>query len=306
VWNVLHTDLSGTTPPCFFSWPHRTTAAALTRNRKGVKAAGEIFAPLVPLAMAYAEQRGLRIDWSDPGATISRLVVISQTPREFDFPGIPWPPHFHYTGPFHDGDGREAIDFPCEKLTGRPLVYASMGTLVNGRAHVYRALLQAVGRLPHIQVVLEVGKNVGVDDVGSVPPNAIVVDTAPQIALLKRAALCITHAGLNTALESLAQGVPMVAIPVGYDQPGVAARIAHHGVGEFVELEDVSVGNVQRLIQRVLEQPEYREKARWFRKVIAQTRGLDVAADVIEQAFGMKGTRIRADRWTRFDDAEQR
>jgi zeaxanthin glucosyltransferase len=67
---------------------------------------------------------------------------------------------------------------------------------------------------------------------GPVPSNVIVVDQAPQIELLKRATLCITHAGLNTALESLAYGVPMVAIPIGYDQFGVAARIAYHGVGE--------------------------------------------------------------------------
>ena len=33
----------------------------------------------------------------------------------------------------------------------------------------------------------------------------------------------------------------MVAIPIGYDQPGVAARIAHHGVGEFMEVEDLTV-----------------------------------------------------------------
>lgn len=39
------------------------------------------------------------------------------------------------------------------------------------------------------------------------------VRTAPQIELLKRASLCITHAGLNTALQALAQGVPMVANP---------------------------------------------------------------------------------------------
>src|SRR4029077_12592824 len=108
---------------------------------------------------------------------------------------------------------------------------------------------------------------------------------APQLELLERAALCITHAGLNTVLESLSQGVPMVAIPIGYDQPGVAARIAYHGVGEFLEIEDLAVGRVQRLIQEVLENPRYREKARWFQKVIAQTRGLDVAADVIERAF---------------------
>ena len=77
----------------------------------------------------------------------------------------------------------------------------------------------------------------------------------------------------------------MVAIPIGYDQPGVAARIAYHGVGEFMELQDLTVANVQRSIEKVLGNPRYRKRARWFQKVIAQTSGLDVAADVIERAF---------------------
>jgi MGT family glycosyltransferase len=156
---------------------------------------------------------------------------------------------------------------------------------VNGLEHVYKTVLQATGKLSEIQVVLSVGKNVKLDDLGNIPSNVIVVRTAPQIELLKRAALCITHAGLNTALESLGQGVPMVAIPIGYDQPGVAARIAHHGVGEFLEIKDLTVERLQHLIQKVLDNPSYRDKARWFQKVIAQTCGLDVAADAIEQAF---------------------
>ena len=285
VWNVLHIDLSGATPPCFFSWPHESTPEALTRNLEGVKAAGEIFAPVVPVAMSYAEKMGLHIDWSDFTATTSKLAVITQTPKEFDFPGIPWPAHFHYTGPFHDSDGREPIAFPWEKLTGNPLVYASLGTLVNGLGHLYKTVLQAAAQLSDIQVVLPIGKNIKVDDLGTIPSNVVVVRTAPQIELLERAAMCITHAGLNTALESLGQGVPMVAIPIGYDQPGVAARIAHHGVGEFLEIGDVTVGRVQRLIQEVLDNPRYRDKARWYQNVIAQTCGLDVAADVIERAF---------------------
>jgi len=281
----LHLDFSGTTPPFFFSWPHETTPEAFTRNLEGIKAAGEVFAPVVPVAMSYAEKVGLQIDWSDFTATTSKLAVMTQTPKEFDFPGIPWPAHFHYTGPFHDIEGRDPISFPWEKLTGNPLVYASMGTLVNGLERVYKIILQAVGQLSDIQLVLSVGANINLDDLGTIPPNVIVVRTAPQLELLKRAALCITHAGLNTALESLAQGVPMVAIPIAYDQPGIAARVSYHGVGEFLEIEDLAVERVQGLIQQVLENPRYREKARWFRKVIAQTRGLDVAADVIEQAF---------------------
>jgi MGT family glycosyltransferase len=139
--------------------------------------------------------------------------------------------------------------------------------------------------MQNVQLVLSVGKNVNLDDLGPIPANTIVVSAAPQIELLKRAVLCITHAGLNTALESLAQGVPMVAVPIGYDQPGVAARIAYHGAGEFIEVADLTVEHLSDLIQRVRKNPAYRDRARHFQKVIAQTRGLDVAADAIEQAF---------------------
>ena len=281
----LHIDFSGVTPPYFFSWPHESTPEALARNLEGIKEAGRVFAPIVPRAMSYAEKVGLEIDWSDFTATASKLAVITQTPKEFDFPDIPRPAEFHYTGPFHDIEAREPIVFPWEKLTGNPLVYASMGTLVNGLERVYQIILKAVEQLSDIQVVLSVGANVNLDDLGTIPSNVIAVRKAPQLELLKGAALCITHAGLNTALESLSQGVPMVAIPNAYDQPGVAARIAYHGVGEFLEIDDLAIERVQRLIQQVLENPRYREKARWFQKVIAQTRGVDVAADVIERAF---------------------
>jgi zeaxanthin glucosyltransferase len=270
IWNILHIDFSGATPPCFFSRPYATTPKALARNVEGVKAAGEIFTPVREAAMAYAEKIGLQIDWNDPAATTSKLAVITQTPKEFDFPGIPWPAHFHYTGPFHDGEGRGAIPFPWERLTGKPLVYASLGTLVNGLEHVYKTILQAAKKLPDIQVALSVGNNVRPGDLDPIPSNVIVVRTAPQLALLKRAALCITHAGLNTALESLGQGVPMVAIPIGYDQPGVAARIAHHRVGEFLEVDDLTVERLQGLMQKVLENPIYRDNARHLQKVIAK------------------------------------
>jgi len=288
----LHLDFSGTTPPFFFSWPYESTPAALVRNREGVKKAGEIFAPILALAKSYAMKVGLSIDWSDLTATASKLALITQTLREFDFPGIAWPPQFHYAGPFHDGNGREPISFPWEKFTDKPLVYASMGTLVNGLERIYRTLLQTVGQLSEIQMVLSIGQNVSPESLGSIPSNAIVVREAPQIQLLKRAALCITHAGLNTTLESLANGIPMVAIPIGYDQPGVAARIGYHGVGEFMDIENLSVERLRLLIQQLLENPQYLEKARLFRKVIAQTRGLNLAAEIIERAFKWEPTTI--------------
>ena len=287
IWNVLHLDFSGTTPVSIFSWPHETTPEAIARNVEGLKIAGEMHVPFREMAMSYAEKAGLQIDWTDPAATLSKLAVITQTPKEFDYPNIPWPAQFHYAGPFHNDEGREKVAFQWDKLTGEPLVYASMGTLVNGLEHVYRTILDAVRSLSGVQVVLSVGRNVDLDDLGPIPSNTLVVRSAPQIELLKRAALCITHAGLNTTLEALAQGVPMVAIPIGYDQPGVAARIAYHGAGEFLQLEELTVARLSEMIQRVRTNHSYENKARHLQKAIARTHGLDLAAEVIEQAFGI-------------------
>jgi zeaxanthin glucosyltransferase len=285
IWNVLHFDSSGSTPLAVYSWPYETSPEALARNAEGLQILRELSERTRAIARAYAERNGLQIDWKNPAATVSKLAVITQTPIEFDFPIKNLPPQFHYAGPLHDDVGREPFPFPWEKLTGKPLIYASLGTLLNGLSHPYGKILEAVSEFPKVQVVLSVGKNFNPDNLGPIPTNTIVVQTAPQIELLKRAELCITHAGLNTTLEALAQGVPMVAIPIGYDQPGVAARIAYHGVGEFVEAGNLTVQHLSRLIAKVRANPKYRDKARWFQKILKQTRGLDVAAHLVERAF---------------------
>jgi zeaxanthin glucosyltransferase len=85
-------------------------------------------------------------------------------------------------------------------------------------------------------------------------------------------------------------------IPIGFDQPGIAARIAYHGVGEFIEVEQLTRERLSELIQKVLKNRGYRDKARYFQKVIVETRGLDLAADVIEQAFSKNRSADKTDR----------
>ena len=285
IWNILPIDGSGTTPPCLSSRPYEDTPEARIQNLESVKLIGSYLQPLREAAADYASRSGLDIDWTDPAATASKLAIIAQVPQEFDFPAIPWPRQFYYAGPFFDHAARAPVPFPWEKLDSRPLVYASLGTLVNGIESIYKIILSALGKRPELQAVLSVGKNIQVAGLGPIPSNVIMVEKAPQIELLKRATLCITHAGLNTTLESLAHGVPMVAIPIGFDQPGVAARIAHHQVGEFIEVDDLTSDRLGGLIQKVLSTPTYHQNAQRFKNIIAQRRGLDVAAEVIEHAL---------------------
>jgi zeaxanthin glucosyltransferase len=134
--------------------------------------------------------------------------------------------------------------------------------------------------------VLSIGDQIDPKRIGPVPNNAIVVKRAPQLELLKRATVCITHAGLNTVLESLAQGVPQLAIPITYDQPGVAARIAHKRTGVVTSLDKSTADHLASLLNEVLTDPTHRENARKLQKTITEANGLSVAADLIEESLG--------------------
>jgi zeaxanthin glucosyltransferase len=287
VSNGLHFDYSGYTPLCLHDWPHETTPAALARNREGVTKWTRLLDSVNGGIRAHAERVGIKVNWDDLSSTLSPLASISQTPSAFDFESSHWPPQFHHTGPFHDDEGRKKVDFPWERLTGEPLIYASMGTILNGRLDVFNTIVAAAAKYKDLQLVLSVGDQVNPEQIGPVPTNAIIVRQAPQLELLKRTSICITHAGLNTVLESLAQGVPQVAIPVTYDQPGVAARIAHKQTGVVTSLSELTADRLAFLLSQVLADSRYRENARKLQGIISKTNGLSMAADIVERSFGV-------------------
>jgi len=285
---ALHCDYSGYTPFSIYGDPHETTPEAIARNRKGVAK----FAKMISNdgVKAYAKNAGLKIDWEDPGFAYSKIAWLTQTPKEFDFENSRWPSQFHHTGPFHDGKGRDEVKFPWERLTGEPLIYASMGTVLNGQAEVFRTIVAGVAKHKGMQLVLSIGEQLEPEQIGPIPSNAIVVMRAPQLELLKLASVCITHSGLNTVLESLAQGVPQVAIPVTFDQPGIAARIAHHKTGVVTSLDRLTAAHLSSLLDEVQNDRTYRDNARRIQKAIVKTNGLSLAADLVEQSFGVATT----------------
>jgi zeaxanthin glucosyltransferase len=282
----VHHDFSGYTPLCLYGWPHETTPVALARNREGVAKWASLLESINEGIKAHASGVGLNIDWNDLSSTVSPFALITQVPRAFDFESSHWPSQFHHTGPFHNGKGREKVNFPWEKLTGEPLVYASMGTILNGQVDVFRTIVAAVAKNKNLQLVLSTGDQVDPKQIGPAPNNAIIAKRVPQLELLKQTTVCITHAGLNTVLESLAQGVPQLAIPITYDQPGVAARIAHKRTGVVTSLDKLNADHLAFLVNEVLTNPAYRQNARKLQKAIAEANGLSRAADLIEESLG--------------------
>jgi zeaxanthin glucosyltransferase len=284
--NALHFDYSGYTPLCVYGWGHENTPEARQRNRQGVSKFTQMLIRSNAEMIAEVESAGMKPNWEAPSSLFSDLPWITQCPREFDFEGSHRPKQFQYAGPFHDGKGRPELIFPWERLTGKPIVYASMGTVQNGNAEVFRTIAAAVAN-KDAQLVLSIGNVLRREQIGPVPKHAIVVNHAPQLELLEKASVCITHAGFNTALEALTQGVPQVAIPVTHDQPGVAARIAAHKTGVVASFEKLTVSHLSTLVDEVLNNSIYRDNARKFQQAIAKTNGLSRAADLLEEAFSL-------------------
>jgi zeaxanthin glucosyltransferase len=79
--------------------------------------------------------------------------------------------------------------------------------------------------------------------------------------------------------------LPLVALPISNDQPGVAARIRALGLGEFIPIGNVSAQGLRRAVQSVLHLPDYRARARKCADQIQRLDGPAVAADLIETAF---------------------
>jgi len=283
--NAFHFDYSGCTPLCFYGWAHENTPEARERNRQGVSKFTQMLIRSNSEMIAEVERAGMKPNWEDPSSLFSDRPWITQCPRAFDFESSHWPKQFHYAGPFHDGEGRPELSFPWNRLTGEPIVYASMGTVQNGNAEIFRTIVAAVAKHKAAQLVVSIGSVLRPEQIGPVPQNAIVFNHAPQLELLKKASVCITHAGFNTVLEALAQGVPQVAIPVTNDQPGVAARIAAHQTGVIASLEELTVSYLSTLVDEVLNNSMYRDNAGKFQQAIAKTNGLSRAASLLEEAF---------------------
>jgi MGT family glycosyltransferase len=281
VSNALLLNREAAIPPFFTPWPYSTNPIAQVRNRLA-------YAAIDRLTQPYVETlNGQRRQWNLPPAGMDEFAAyaaahISQQPACFDFPRRSLPPNFSYTGPFHDVRLRPPCPFPWERLTGRRLIYASMGTLQNRLAHIFHTIADACSGLD-ADVVISLGGGDAPEQVGKLPGNPIVVPFAPQLELLARASLTITHAGMNTALETLAHGVPAVAIPVGNDQPGVAARLKWSGAGEFLPFTQLRADRLRTLIERVLTDARYRRRAAELQRSFQASGGLKQAADIVER-----------------------
>ncbi|RUT04075.1 putative UDP-glucosyltransferase YjiC [Dulcicalothrix desertica PCC 7102] len=276
---VLNRDES--VPPHFTNWNYNPTWWGRLRNRVGYQALNRIVKPITKAIDEYRQEWKLP-RYSNPNDSYSQLAQISQQPALLEFPREKLPQWFHFTGPYHSVIGREVPGFPYEKLTGQPLIYASMGTILNPLT-LFQQIAEAYVGLD-AQLIISLGGSAKPESLAKLAGSPLVVEYAPQLELLQKAAVGITHGGLNSTLECLSNGVPMVVIPSVNDQPGVAARVAWAGCGEALPIKSVTVSKLRTAIQKVLMENSYKQNALKLQSCIRHAGGVSRAVDIIEQA----------------------
>jgi MGT family glycosyltransferase len=268
-------------PPPFVGWKFINSPLAKARNRLGYSMADHLIAPIQAVLNKYRKLWNLR-QVRTPDDTFSPIASIAQMPREFDFPRERPPENFHYLGPWFDDRSSSSVPFPFERLDGRPIIYGSIGTLQSKNSGYFRIIAEACSGLD-VQLVLSLGHGLG-EAALALPGNPVVMNYAPQLELLARAAVTITHAGMNTTQQSLNFGVPAIAIPLTHDQPAIAARLSRTGAGIVIPPTRLTASHLRAALRSLLpEASEFRARARWLQEAIGKSGGVERAADIAEQ-----------------------
>lgn len=250
-----------------------------------------------PLAAPY------RLAWIGPRAYIRRLArrlgfemrfteygwrvqipdELYLCPAEWEIPPRPgrW-----YGGAALDPSRAEEPVAPYGLREEADLVVCSLGTHSDrypGAERFFRTVVEAFARMPELDLVLHVGHGIDLERLGPLPENVRAERWIPQLALLRRATLMITHAGLGTVKECIAAGVPMLAFPAGYDQPGNAARIERHGLGKRGDYTRVTpTALAERITSMLARREELRPALERMRRAFTDHEPTRAAAERLE------------------------
>jgi zeaxanthin glucosyltransferase len=215
-----------------------------------------------------------------------RLVLpeIVLCPRALQFPGGPQDRRL-YLADSVDFERREEPLAAGALAEGRPLAYASLGSSAFHYPHAGRffsTFIEASRRRPEWQFVLHLGDYPAASELPLGAQNLLVRERVPQLALLRKAAMMVTHGGLNSIRECIHFEVPMVIVPAMRDQPGNAVRARHRGIALIAEMSSITPHGLLAVMKRASEDAAIRRNLALLKREIEAEEGMDNAVRLIE------------------------
>jgi MGT family glycosyltransferase len=224
------------------------------------------------------------------------LYLVPSTPA-FDRDRHDLPPSVRYVGPcaWDKPSTAPPARWLAELPRDRPLVYVTEGTMHSKPPLLLRAAIHGLASQP-VQVIATTGQHRDPEtlDLGAIPPNVRVERFVPHSDLLARADAVITTGGTGTVLASLAAGVPLVIVPMAWDQPENAWRVTEAGAGVRIAPSDCTPDAVRRAVTRVLDDERFRGHARRLGDDFRRRGGATEAAALLERLVLAPAGRVPA------------
>lgn len=204
------------------------------------------------------------------------------TAREFQIGPQVFDASYKFVGPtagIRIEGAETASSFDLSALR-KPLIFIAMGTMYNEEIVLYKACFEAFADSP-FQVVMAIGHRVDPAALGAPPENFLVYPYVPQLDVLSRAALFITHGGINSAHEAMMLGVPMLVLPAAADHFVVAGQVEAVGAGIVMHRRQVTAGLLHVQANHVLNNSAYQKHSAVIGKALRAAGGASRAADEI-------------------------
>jgi len=205
-------------------------------------------------------------------------------PKEFDLPWVgDGPTSRVYAEPSIFRARRYLTRDRLMSASSQPMIYCSFGTQTTryaNRLPVLLNLIEAFSMLPY-QVVMTMNQDPIAALIDRCPANVLLTDDAPQLAMLERAILFVSHGGLGGIKESIMSGVPLLVIPFDMDQPHNARRVAFHMLGDVCNPEDTAPAHVRRLIYSILNDRQIPERISAMRRAFVEREVKAPSVEVI-------------------------
>jgi UDP:flavonoid glycosyltransferase YjiC (YdhE family) len=234
----------------------------------------------LPVLNRARDEQGLAPlgDWAAQLLGAHEVLMLTAPELDYSSRGV-LPGNVHYVGPAFEPYPHEWSS-PWPAANGDPLVVISFSTSYMDQGEMAQRVLDAVAGLP-VRALLTAGPALDTQTL-RVPANAQVHAFVPHRSVFPHAALVVTHGGWQTINAALADGVPLVCVPDGRDQPDNAARVVAVGAGVSVR-KSASPGKLRRVIEQTLEDPALKRGAGAMAKALARSDGAAIVAERIER-----------------------